>query len=90
MTGPGIEEKQLLRDAFAGWLPDEILRRGKLQFGPGAGAKDVLTGVLTAEGPAGTAMGDAEEEAVLHALWLAELPGVDPERALGRSAPPAE
>ncbi|MFF1267145.1 asparagine synthase C-terminal domain-containing protein [Streptomyces anulatus] len=50
MTGPGIEEKKLLRDAFFGWLPEEILRHGKLQFGHGAGAKDVPSGVLPAEG----------------------------------------
>ncbi|MEU2577529.1 hypothetical protein ACIP3B_33440 [Streptomyces anulatus] len=60
----------LLRDAFAGWLPEEILQRGKLQFGRGAGAKDVLSG-------AGTVMGDAGEEAAFYALWLAEFPGVD-------------
>lgn len=35
-------------------------------------------------------MGDTEEEAAFHALWLAEFPGVDPVRALGRSAPPTE
>ncbi|MFF2721303.1 asparagine synthase C-terminal domain-containing protein [Streptomyces sp. NPDC058011] len=26
MTARGVEEKKLLRDAFAGWLPEEILR----------------------------------------------------------------
>ncbi|MFE2023387.1 asparagine synthase-related protein [Streptomyces sp. NPDC059499] len=86
MTGPGMEEKKLLRDAFAVWLPEEILRRGKLQFGHGSGAKDALT----AESAAGTVVGDAEEEAAFYALWLAEFPGVDPERTLGRSAPSAK
>ncbi|MFH9197450.1 asparagine synthase-related protein [Streptomyces anulatus] len=90
MTGPGIEEKKLLRDAFADWLPEEILRRGKPRFGHGSGAKDVLTGALTAEGSAGTVMGDAEEEAAFYALGLAEFPGVDPQQALGRSAPLAK
>ncbi|MFF7365272.1 asparagine synthase (glutamine-hydrolyzing) [Streptomyces sp. NPDC008125] len=90
MTGPGIEEKKLLRDAFAGWLPEETLRRGKLQFGHGSGAKDALTGILTAESLAGTVMDDAEEEAAFYALWLAEFAGVYPERTLGRSAPPAK
>ncbi|MEV0262985.1 asparagine synthase (glutamine-hydrolyzing) [Streptomyces sp. NPDC050617] len=90
MIGPGVEEKKLLRDAFAGWLPEKILRRGKLQFGHGSGAKDVLAAGLAAAGPAETAMGDAEEEAAFYALWLAEFPGIDPVRALGRSAPPAE
>ncbi|MEU5996785.1 asparagine synthase (glutamine-hydrolyzing) [Streptomyces sp. NPDC047197] len=86
MTGPGIEEKKLLRDAFAGWLPEEILRRGKLQFGHGSGAKDVLA----AAGPPEIVWGDAEQEAVFYALWRAEFPGVDPVRALGRSAPLTE
>ncbi|BCL28564.1 asparagine synthase (glutamine-hydrolyzing) [Streptomyces aurantiacus] len=94
MIGPGAEEKKLLRDAFTGWLPEEILRRGKLQFGHGSGAKDVLTAGLTAgltaAGPTQTAMGDAEEETAFYALWRDEFPGVDPVRALGRSAPRAE
>ncbi|MEV7215542.1 asparagine synthase (glutamine-hydrolyzing) [Kitasatospora cineracea] len=77
---PGRAEKQLLRDAFAGRLPEEILRRGKLQFGHGTGAKDVLTAVL---GPA--AASDGEQEAVFYRRWRAEFPGVDPLRTLGRS-----
>ncbi|MEU1861811.1 asparagine synthase (glutamine-hydrolyzing) [Streptomyces gardneri] len=80
MTGPGVEEKRLLRDAFAGWLPEEILRRGKLQFGHGSGAKDALTAALTSG-----AASDGDEEAAFHALWRAEFPGVDPRRTLGRS-----
>lgn len=35
-------EKWLLRRAFEGWLPDEILWRTKAQFGEGSGARDVL------------------------------------------------
>ncbi|OKI46854.1 hypothetical protein A6A29_25170 [Streptomyces sp. TSRI0281] len=66
---------------LAGWLPEEILRRWELQFGHGSGAKDVLTEVLTSEGSARTVMGDADEEAAFSALWLADFPGVDPERA---------
>ncbi|MDV9189588.1 asparagine synthase-related protein [Streptomyces sp. SR27] len=84
--GPGIEEKKLLRDAFTGGLPEGILRRGKLQFGHGSGAKDVLTAALTPAGTARTVDLDAEEEAAFYALWSAELPGIEPEPALGRSA----
>ncbi|MDP8960883.1 MAG: asparagine synthase (glutamine-hydrolyzing) [Actinomycetota bacterium] len=35
-------EKWLLRQAFEGWLPDELLWRDKAQFGQGSGARDVL------------------------------------------------
>ena len=39
----GMPEKRLLREAFAGWLPDELLWREKAEFGDGSGARDVLT-----------------------------------------------
>ncbi len=35
-------EKWLLRQAFEGWLPDDLLWRGKEQFGQGTGMGDVL------------------------------------------------
>ncbi|MER8235123.1 asparagine synthase (glutamine-hydrolyzing) [Streptomyces sp. NPDC094049] len=78
-TRPGMAEKQLLRDAFTGWLPEEILRRGKLQFGHGTGAKDVLTAAL------GAMASDDDEEAAFYRLWRAEFPGIDSRRAVGRS-----
>lgn len=37
MIGPDRMEKHLLRDAFRGWLPDEILWRQKEQFSDGVG-----------------------------------------------------
>ena len=37
------QEKALLREAFAGWLPDEILWRRKEQFGDGSGTADVMS-----------------------------------------------
>lgn len=37
MPGPGRMEKQFLRDAFAGLLPDRIIRRQKEQFSDGVG-----------------------------------------------------
>src|SRR5215213_9663521 len=42
LPGPGVPEKQLLREAFRGWLPDDILWREKAEFGDGSGARDVL------------------------------------------------
>ncbi|MEX2626222.1 MAG: asparagine synthase (glutamine-hydrolyzing), partial [Ilumatobacteraceae bacterium] len=35
-------EKWLLRKAFEGWIPDELLWRRKAQFGEGTGARQVL------------------------------------------------
>jgi asparagine synthase (glutamine-hydrolysing) len=42
MVRPGMPEKKLLRQAFDGWVPEDILWRGKEQFGDGSGAKEVL------------------------------------------------
>ncbi|MEV6248378.1 asparagine synthase (glutamine-hydrolyzing) [Streptomyces sp. NPDC051742] len=84
MTGPGVEEKKLLRDAFAGWLPEEILRRGKLQFGHGSGSKNALTAALSTSVSV-SSPSDAQEEAAFYALWRAAFPGIHPERTLGRS-----
>jgi asparagine synthase (glutamine-hydrolysing) len=43
LTGPGVPEKKLLREAFDGWLPDDLLWRKKAEFGDGSGARDVLS-----------------------------------------------
>ncbi|OZM74972.1 asparagine synthase (glutamine-hydrolyzing) [Amycolatopsis antarctica] len=86
MTGPGIEEKKLLRDAFAGWVPESILRRGKEQFGDGSGAKDVLEQAVR-EVPEIAAAEGVElrnaEEAAFYAIWRDELDGIRPDRTLG-------
>ena len=39
----GAPEKRLLREAFDGWLPDDLLWRDKAEFGDGSGARDVLS-----------------------------------------------
>jgi len=39
----GEPEKRLLREAFEGWLPDDLLWRGKQQFGDGSGAAEAIT-----------------------------------------------
>ncbi|MFV0461024.1 MAG: asparagine synthase (glutamine-hydrolyzing) [Actinomycetales bacterium] len=39
---PQAQEKALLREAFAGWLPEHILWRRKEQFGDGSGTADVM------------------------------------------------
>ncbi len=48
LAGPGRPEKRLLREAFAGWLPDDLLWRDKAEFGDGSGARDVLSEAVSA------------------------------------------
>ena len=95
LSAPGELEKRLLRRAFSGWLPDEILWREKAEFGDGSGAKDVLTNIVEA----GVSHADFErergtiepplrtrEEFAYHRIFAEHLPGVRPERTLGRFA----
>jgi asparagine synthase (glutamine-hydrolysing) len=92
---PGEPEKRMLRRAFDGWLPDEILWREKVEFGDGSGARDVLTSAIEGD------VSDADftrdrcavdpplrtrEEFAYHRIFAAHLPGVRPERTLGRFA----
>ncbi len=42
LPGEHGEEKALLREAFAGWLPHDLLWRPKEQFGDGSGTADVM------------------------------------------------
>jgi asparagine synthase (glutamine-hydrolysing) len=92
---PGELEKRLLRRAFDGWLPDEILWREKAEFGDGSGARDVLR--ETIEGSVsehdfrrdrGTVDPSlrTREELAYHRIFAKHLPGVRPERTLGRFA----
>ncbi len=83
----GRPEKALLREAFAGWLPEELLWRGKEQFGDGSGAGTVLA-ALAAERVAGTdttatphVPADcwplrSDEEVMYFAIWNREFAGI--------------
>jgi asparagine synthase (glutamine-hydrolysing) len=42
LTSDGEVEKRLLREAFAGWLPEHLLWRKKAQFGDGSGAVSAI------------------------------------------------
>lgn len=89
-----VPEKKLLRDAFAGWLPEDILLRGKEQFGDGSGAKDVLEdAVRTSEDLDGAAAKLPEgvelrsrEEAGFYAIWRESFDGIRPAATLGHFA----
>ncbi len=90
-----MPEKQLLREAFRGWLPDEILWREKAEFGDGSGARDVLSEAIEAE------ISDEEfeaergavepplrtkEELAYYRVWREHLQGISAERTLSRFA----
>ncbi len=96
LCGPGRPEKRILRAAFTGWLPDDLLWREKAEFGDGSGAAGVLTGAMeaavspqelrrhtqdAAKPPVRT-----REELAYQRIFAAHLPGVRPERTLGHFA----
>jgi asparagine synthase (glutamine-hydrolysing) len=95
VAGEGVPEKRLLRQAFSGWLPDELLWREKAQFGDGSGAAGVLTEaverlVSEAEFREHADLVDpplrSREELAYFRIWSEHLSGVRPERTVGRFA----
>lgn len=92
-TDTGRPEKRILREAFEGWLPDELLWRKKAQFGEGSGAIDVLPEKMadtvsdeefererqTVEPPL-----RSREEAAYYRIFAEHLPGVRPEKTISR------
>jgi asparagine synthase (glutamine-hydrolysing) len=91
----GQPEKRLLREAFDGWLPHELLWRDKAQFGDGSGAASVLTEPFT------ETITDAElelerhetrpalrtrEELAYFRIFREHLGAVRPEATVGRFA----
>ena len=88
-------EKRTLREAFDGWLPDDLLWREKEQFGDGSGAADVLTDEIESH------LSDEEfesergeldpplrtkEELHYYRIWKEHLKGVRAERTVARFA----
>ena len=95
VAGPGQPEKKLLREAFDGWLPDELLWRDKAEFGDGSGARDVLSdavaaGITNEEFEAERCAVDpplrTKEELAYYRIFSAHLPGVRAEVAISRFA----
>ena len=95
LAPPGTPEKRLLREAFEGWLPRELLWRDKAEFGDGSGARDVLSDVVAAGIP--DAEFEAErgavepplrtkEELAYHRIFREHLPAVRAEVAISRFA----
>ncbi len=95
LAPPGTQEKMLLRRAFAGWLPDELLYRDKEQFGDGSGMADVLSHrmeetVSDEEFEAERGRVDPpfrnREELAYFRIWNEHLDGIRPEATLQRFA----
>jgi asparagine synthase (glutamine-hydrolysing) len=95
VSPPGQREKKLLRDAFTGWLPDELLWREKQQFGDGSGASSVLRETMAAtvseedleaeKDEVEPPLRDREELAYFR-IFRATLPGIRPEKTISRFA----
>jgi asparagine synthase (glutamine-hydrolysing) len=95
VAGPGTPEKRLLREAFRGWLPDELLWRDKAEFGDGSGARDAISaaveaGISGAELEAERGAVDpplrTKEELAYYRIFRAHLPAVRPDVAISRFA----
>ncbi|MEX1141658.1 MAG: asparagine synthase B [Thermoleophilaceae bacterium] len=95
LTADGQPEKRLLREAFEGWVPDELLWRDKAQFGDGSGAASVLTAPFAASitereladerHQVAPALRTREELAYFR-IFREHLGAVRPEHTLGRFA----
>lgn len=95
LTGVDRPAKWLLRRAFDGWLPDEVLWRRKEQFGEGTGMNDVLRAHFGAQAGAAELAAEAgvldpplrtTEELSYYRMFTAALPGIDAQRTVGRFA----
>lgn len=97
LASGGRPEKWLLRKAFEGWLPEDLLWRPKQQFGQGSGARDVLrehygSVVSEEEFRAERDVIDpplrTREELAYYRVFQRELGGLDPGDVVGRFVEP--
>ncbi len=93
LIGPDRPAKWMLRRAFEGWLPDEVLWRRKEQFGEGTGMNTVLQDhyeatVSPAELERAADLLDpplrSREELAYFRMFSEAFPGVDAGRTVGR------
>lgn len=93
LTSEDRPEKWLLRKAFEGWLPDELLWRKKAQFGQGTGAREVLREYFEAtvteeefeaERNAVDPPLRTREEVAYYRLFQRHFGGLEPEGVIGR------
>ena len=95
LLGEDGQEKRLLREAFSGWVPDEILWRRKEQFGDGSGTADAMNRVTEALVPdadwtavrfPGLPPARTREELGYQRIFAQVLGGINAEQVLGRFA----
>lgn len=94
LPGDGRMEKDLLRRAFEGWIPDEVLWRTKEEFGDGSGAASVRNSVgdtvdlgdFATEAAAIEPPLRTREEVAYHRIWASALAPTRPEATLFRFA----
>lgn len=93
LTGGDRAEKWMLRKAFEGWVPEDLLWRTKAQFGQGTGARDVLREhyaemvneeAFEAERHAVNPPLRTPEELAYYRLFQRHLTGMDPSDLVGR------
>lgn len=93
LIGPDRPAKWILRRAFDGWLPEEVLWRRKEQFGEGTGMNEVLRehyeqtvteADLRREAAALDPPVRSREELAYFRIFTEALPGIDPARTVGR------
>lgn len=97
LTRHGRPEKWLLRRAFEGWLPDDLLWRKKEQFGEGTGTNTVLAEHFGAsvtdedlerEREAVDPPLRTREELAFYRIFAERLPGVEARDTIGRFVEP--
>jgi asparagine synthase (glutamine-hydrolysing) len=95
LLGEDGQEKRLLREAFRGWIPDEILWRRKEQFGDGSGTADAMDRVTDSLVPdedwesvrfEGLPPARTREELGYQRIFAEHLGGINAEQVLGRFA----
>lgn len=95
LLGEDGQEKRLLREAFTGWVPPEILMRRKEQFGDGSGTADAMNRVVESLVPDadwaavrldGLPVARTREELAYQRIFSRHLGGIRAEQVLGRFA----
>ncbi len=95
LLGEDGQEKRLLRRAFTGWVPDDILWRRKEQFGDGSGTADAMHRVVESLVPdadwadvrlEGLPAPRTREELAYQRVFVEHLGGIRAEQVLGRFA----
>ncbi|HEV2127953.1 MAG TPA: asparagine synthase-related protein [Thermomicrobiales bacterium] len=88
-----MPEKHVLREAFQGWLPHDILSRKKAQFGEGSGAVDVLQERMTESVTEEELQRERDvvapplrtrEELAYYRIFAEHFPGAQAEKVVGR------